>query len=169
MTHLPSRGWALLESRCNEYYQSIVKENFQRWRSGEFHIRRWAIKYGTLSDEEILNLNTHGIHNHLPALFSSIYYLRIPDELSSNDKGGTQFSSPWGAIMDLYMPRSRIMHAVEGLLIVFPSFIDHTPVPVDWISKCESRIVISTDLFFVSGEQLLKTDTSVIKVKPMEE
>jgi hypothetical protein len=41
--------------------------------------------------------------------------------------------------------------ASEGRLVIFLSFLDHAPIPVDWDADNDSRLVISSDLFYVSG------------------
>lgn len=150
---LPSPGWALLEGEMNQAYENLAKANFKRWRSGEFHLRRWAIRLGQLDDDEKARLHRDGKHNHLPALFSSIYYLSVPDEIASGSVGGTRFWNPIGNLMDVMAPRVVDVPAIEGRLVIFPSFLDHAPPPVDWDARTKSRIVVSTDLFYVSGQE----------------
>jgi hypothetical protein len=148
---LPSPGWRLLEQLSNQAYSHLAKEHFQRWRSGEFHLRRWAIVFGQLSELEKTKLERDGVHNHLPALFSSIYYLRVPAEFVERPEGGTKFVNPLGNLMDLMAPRTNTVSAKEGRFVVFPSFLDHTPVPIRWDSAGVPRIVVSSDVFYVSG------------------
>src|ERR1044071_9454953 len=40
--NLPSHGWRVLEQLSNQAYSDLAKKHFQRWRSGQFHLRRWA-------------------------------------------------------------------------------------------------------------------------------
>jgi hypothetical protein len=148
---LPSPGWKLLESLSNHCYQSLARQNFQRWRSGEFHLRRWAIRLGRLNEDEKASLERDCIHNHLPALFSSIYYLRIPAELAGQDAGGTLFLNPIANLMDLMGPRAQTISPEEGLFLIFPSFVDHRPLPCRWDCDAVPRIVVSSDVFYVSG------------------
>ncbi|HEX4274657.1 MAG TPA: putative 2OG-Fe(II) oxygenase [Bryobacteraceae bacterium] len=148
---LPNPGWKLLDSLCNDIFSNLAKQNFQRWRAGEFHLRRWAIRFGRLTPEEKARLARDAVHNHLPALFSSIYYLRLPPEFAENPSGGTVFVNPIGNLMDLMSPRTRVIEPKEGRLLVFPSFVDHAPAPVEWDANGVSRIVISTDVFYTSG------------------
>ena len=147
-----SEGWSLLDARMAEAYREIISSSFQRWRSGELHLRRWAIRLGRLDAESKKKLRTTGIHNHLPALFSSIYYLSVPDEMVDDEDGGTVFYQPLGNQLDLIAPRMRTIAPREGRLVVFPAFLDHAPVPVDWDARGKSRIVISSDIFYVSGK-----------------
>jgi Putative 2OG-Fe(II) oxygenase len=149
---LPSEGWRLLEARCNELYAELARANFQRWRSGQFHLRRWALRLGTLSTAEKEQLKRDALHNHLPALFSSVYYLKVPVSLAGTEEGGTVFVNPLGNLMDIMGPRNAMVAAHEGRLVIFPSFLDHRPGPLDWDSPDDVRIVISTDIFYVSGE-----------------
>jgi len=160
---LPSPGWRLLEQLSNECYSKIAKRHFQRWRTGEFHLRRWAIKFGTLSKDDKKRMRRDGIHNHLPALFSSIYYLRVPPEFDDHDAGGTLFVNPIGNLMDLMSPRSAIIAPKEGRFVIFPAFVDHTPIPCEWDASGVPRIVVSTDIFYVSGESMGSTGSNVLR------
>jgi Putative 2OG-Fe(II) oxygenase len=164
--HLPSKGWKILEQLCNDAYSGIAKGHFQRRRSGEFHLRRWAIRYGRLSEAEKLRLRKDSVHNHLPALFSSIYYLRLPPDFVECPDGGTLFVNPIGNLMDLLSPRTTTIAPKEGLLLVFPSFVDHTPVAIDWEAGEIPRIVVSSDVFYVSGEATTSGRTPAIKAGP---
>lgn len=147
---LPSDGWRVLERATNRAYSELAQTQFQRWRDGEFHIRRWAIRLGRLSTEEKARLERDQVHNHLPALFSTVYFLRIPSAIAGVD-GGTRFWNPLGNLMDVTAPRLCDVPALEGRLLIFPSFLDHAPIPVDWDAEDDSRLVISSDLFYVSG------------------
>lgn len=155
---LPSPGWRLLESQCNELYRELAQRNFQRWRSGQFHLRRWALRLGTLSRTEKDQLKRDAVHNHLPALFSSVYYLSVPADISRRDDGGTVFLNPLGNVMDIMGPRRAVIPPTEGRLVIFPSFLDHLPGPLDWDASGQRRIVISTDVFYVSGEATVEPD-----------
>lgn len=162
---LPSMGWRLLERLSNEAFSNLAKTHFQRWRSGEFHLRRWAIRFGQLSDQDKARLARDSVHNHLPALFSSIYYLSVPSEFVENPDGGTLFINPIGNLMDLMAPRTKILTPKEGRLLIFPSFVDHTPVPICWDSSGTPRIVVSSDVFYVSGEARQREASPVIKAE----
>lgn len=162
---LPSPGWRLLERLSNKAYSDLAKRHFQRWRSGEFHLRRWAIRFGRLSDADKARLVRDSLHNHLPALFSSIYYLRVPQAFDENPAGGTLFVNPIGNLMDLMTPRTKTIAPKEGRLLIFPSFVDHTPVPVHWDAEGTPRIVVSTDIFYVSGEADRDASSTVIKAE----
>ncbi len=148
---LDSRGWKVLEDASNSLYRRIVQETFQRWRSGEFHLRRWAIRFGRQSEEEMQRLSRESVHNHFPALLSSVYYLSVPDELAGNEAGGTRFLNPLSNLLETMSPRETVVHAEAGKIVVFPSFVDHTPVPIRWTAAGQSRIVVASDLFYVSG------------------
>jgi hypothetical protein len=165
---LPSAGWRLLERLSNQVYSDLAKTHFQRWRSGEFHLRRWGIRLGTLSNSDKARLARDSVHNHLPALFSSIYYLRLPPEFIENLDGGTRFINPIGNLMDLMGPRTITIAPKEGRLLIFPSFVDHAPVPLEWDSTDIARIVVSTDVFYVSGEASKYGTSSVVRAKASE-
>jgi len=155
---LPSDGWKLLAEHINGRFAAILAQNLQRWRDGEFHLRRWAIRLGRLSREEKDRLRDHGVHNHTPALLSCIYYLQIPDELADRPEGGTNFINPLTSNLDLLMPRSVTLPPKEGMLFIFPSFIDHSPVPVEWDAVDSPRIVLSCDAYFINGRSSSSSD-----------
>lgn len=146
-----SDGWRILEEMMNSLYRSVIEERFRRWRSGELHLRRWAIKIGDLDLDETRRLGAGAIHNHAPALLSSIYYLRVPAELSSAASGGTHFYNPIAGAVDNLVPRGHDEPPIEGRLVVFPSFVDHAPLPLHWSAPDDPRIVISADVYYTSG------------------
>ena len=154
---LPSPGWKLLEQLTNKMFSSLATTYFRRWSSGEFHLRRWAIRFGRLSALDEERLQHDGLHNHLPALFSAIYYLRLPDEFEGNPDGGTLFVNPLANLMDIVSPRTVTIAPREGMLLIFPSYLDHRPVPVRWAASKVPRIVVSIDIFYVSGKSSLRT------------
>lgn len=149
---LPSDGWRVLERLTNQAFSEVLKTSFRRQRSGEFHQRRWALRLGRLSPDEKARLESEGLHNHLPALFSSVYYLRVPDDLENKPEGGTLFVNPLANVMDLIGPRTTAVEPREGRFVVFPSFVDHKPLPIQWDAGPVARLVISCDVFFVSGK-----------------
>ena len=161
---LPSKGWGLLAELSNKIYQEIVSTSFQRQKSGEFHLRRWAIRYGRLSKKEEEKLEKESVHNHYPALFSSVYYLKIPSRFEGSTDGGTRFFHPWGNLVEHIGPREFVYPSAEGRLIVFPSFVDHSPTSVNWGADSEVRIVIASDIFFVSGISCSPPTEAVIQV-----
>jgi hypothetical protein len=164
--NLPSHGWRILEQLSNQVYSDLAKKHFQRWRSGQFHLRRWAIRFGYLSEGDKERLTRDSVHNHLPALFSSIYYLSVPEEFAEKTEGGTRFINPIGNLMDFMGPRENVIAPKEGRFIVFPSFVDHAPIPFHWDASDKPRIVISSDVFYVSGEALNRPPAAVVKAEP---
>src|SRR5207248_2989856 len=88
---LPSLGWRVLERATNEAFSKVIRTSLGRRRTGEFHVRRWALRLGRLTQSEKTRLDAQGLHNHLPALLSSVYYLRVPSELAEQREGGTIF------------------------------------------------------------------------------
>jgi hypothetical protein len=148
---LPSPGWATLDGQIRSILGSIFNSYYRRWREGELHIRRWAIVMGRLNDEEAERLAAEGLHNHLPALLSFIYYLNIPEELSEPEVGGTRFHSPLANLFESFAPRSRVIAADAGKLVVFPAYIDHEPIPITWADADRPRVVLSGDVYFTAG------------------
>lgn len=161
---LPSEGWRVLERSMNEALRLLSRRHFQRWREGEFHLRRWAIRLGALSAAQKAILARDSLHNHLPALFSVIYYLSVPKEFEEKPEGGTLFLNPIGNLMDFTAPRTNTILPKEGRLVIFPSFVDHSPVPIHWTANDRSRIVISADVFFVSGTARQQASSRVMKI-----
>jgi len=162
---LPSPGWRVLEDLSNMAYRNLAKKHFQRWRAGQFHLRRWAIRFGHLNESDKQRLMRDSVHNHLPALFSSIYYLSVPEEFDEKPEGGTRFLNPIGNLMDFMGPRETVIPPREGRFIIFPSFVDHNPIPIHWNSPGKTRIVVSSDVFYVSGEARTRSSGSVIEAE----
>ena len=148
---LQDPGWKILEARMNEVLADVIRKHLRRWRYGQLHIRRWAVQLGRLSAEEKARLPGEFTHNHLPALLSAVYYLRVPADLPSGH-GGTSFFNPLANLMDLFGPRDAYEEPTPGKLLVFPAYLDHVPVPGTWDASENTRITISADVFFVSGE-----------------
>lgn len=157
---LPSAGWAILERETNRVYEQLVRASFQRWRAGEFHVRRRAIRLEGLSAEEKARPRRDQTRSHSPALFSSLYYLQIPTQLQ--DGGGTRFWSPIDNLMDVPAPTLADVPAREGTLIVFPSILDHAPLPSDRDAADTPRIVVSTDLFYVNKQATAPDETKTV-------
>ena len=150
---LPSPGWTILERSINGALSDLVEQSFERWREGEFHIRRWGIRLGKLSASEKDRAEKEALHNHFPALFSSVYYLSIPEAIGDPSSAGTRFHNPFVSVSEMYTPRTNSVPGIEGDFIVFPSFLDHAPVPLNWDATGRSRLVIACDIFYVSGTQ----------------
>lgn len=148
---LASEGWGVLQKNCDMAFHELVEKNFQRWYSGEFHMRRWGVRLGRQSSTEKERLLRESVHNHYPAFLSSIYYLSVPEELRAKEEGGTQFRNPFSFVMEKIVPRTVVVPAQPGRFVVFPAFVDHTAVPIEWTANDVSRIVIVCDIFYVSG------------------
>lgn len=149
---LSSKGWEILDTEFQTRISEIVTCNFRRSRTGEFHLRRWALRMGSLSDRQIAEMAKLGRHNHYPAMFSSIYYLSIPSEIENTELSGTTFYQPFSEVLGLFAPAEARTFAKEGDLLIFPSVVEHAPTAALWRSSgARDRIVISCDVFWVNG------------------
>lgn len=147
---LPSKGWRLLDERMQACLGGLIRAEFARWRFGEMHLRRWALRTGKLDENEKAKLLSDGLHNHLPALLSCIYYLSLPSEMPTEERG-TEFHNPYAGIMDLISPRTTIIDPRVGDFVVFPSFVDHRPLGGGWNTEGAGRIIVSADAYFITG------------------
>lgn len=160
---LPSLGWSRLDDALREALTEIASTTFRRQTEGEFHLRRWAIRYGRLSDKDKERLRRDAVHNHMPALLSSLYYLSVPADLPEG-KAGTRFLSPLGGHLQFVAAPEVVVGGSEGELLIFPAQLDHSTCVIDWDATERSRIVIVTDLYYVHGFQNRGSDGRVVRV-----
>ncbi len=159
---LPSRGWRELDTALRSALSTVAAQTFRRQKQGEFHLRRWAVRYGRLNEEEKSVLRRDGVHNHMPALLSSIYYLSVPPELPEA-QAGTLFFSPLGGHLRFVAEQSTTIGGREGDLVIFPAQVDHSTMSIDWDAGEAPRVVIVSDLYYVSGFQQRSSDSRVVR------
>lgn len=160
---LPSKGWEALDRATRACFSDIILSHFSRQRSGEMHLRRWAVRYGNLSAEERTVLNEQSVHNHMPALLSSIFYLSVPTSTTGAGVSGTKYFNPTGGHLRLLTDNEVIIEACEGDLVIFPAQVDHTTLTHGWAPDKDerSRIVIVCDVYYVGGFQDREKDDRV--------
>ena len=163
---LPSVGWKLLDAEMKKAFSKIIRKKLPRHVNGELHIRRWAIRYGTLSVEESSILKEESVHSHCPALLTSVFYLSIPEAIEQHETAKTRFFNCLPTISKLLTPKEHDIGGEAGRMIIFPGDIEHTSLCEDWFSKSdEKRIVVVSDVYFVSGFQDRERDERVTNVQ----
>ena len=164
--NLPSKGWEILDRSIRACFSDVILSNFSRQRAGEMHLRRWAVRYGNLSTEERAVLSEQSVHNHMPALLSSIFYLSVPASTQEAGVSGTKYFNPTGGHLRLLTDNEVIIEACEGDLVIFPAQVDHTTLTQGWAPSKEerSRIVIVCDVYYVGGFQDREKDDRVQSV-----
>ncbi|MCA9239911.1 MAG: hypothetical protein KDA37_06920 [Planctomycetales bacterium] len=86
------------------------------------------------------------LHAHPRAQLASIFYLRVPEELSGNPRGGTLLRSPYGPQADDIFDPNMYVPPLAGHLLVFPATIEHAPSRPDTAGLySEPRVVIVTN------------------------
>jgi hypothetical protein len=108
--------------------------------------RAWASKLGGQGSYSDQHLRLNALHNHWPAFLSSVYYLRIPGDVDSAE-AGTFFVNPFPHSLAAPHPGVAIP-AVEGRLVVFPSWFMHGPLILR-PSHASLRLVIAVDVHLI--------------------
>jgi len=87
------------------------------------------------------------LHAHLPALVTSVLYLRVPSTLEGAPHGGVVLRDPASVATNVFGRARHHEPAEQGKLFVFPGYVEHrtdgAPPDVPWDRP---RTVIVTDL-----------------------
>jgi hypothetical protein len=128
-------GWELLHNdfidACKSYMS--LSSIFSDFSDGFDFVdaKGWFYK----SDKLTFSKQGTNRHNHIPALLSGVYYLKL------NGGGGTEFfdSRVW-----TFKPRSAAINAEEGYWVIFPSDLMHDTMGTDSVNP---RYVVACDLY----------------------
>jgi hypothetical protein len=144
---LTAPHWKLFFSKVRGVILRVVQDSPIKLDEGRVHLRAWA---STMSKEgQYCQRQTrlNALHNHSPAFVSAIYYLRIPPDLEEGD-GGTLFVNPFPNSLAQPDP-GTVVSPAEGRLVVFPSWLVHSPFLLDYSNVSSPRIVIGIDAHFI--------------------
>lgn len=114
---------------------------------GMVHLRAWGSRLSRAGDYSERHLRLSALHNHSPAFLSAVYYLRLPKEGSEGD-GGTFFVNPFPHSLSSPHP-GVVVSPEEGSIVVFPSWVMHGPVLLDYTRVQAPRIVIGIDAHLI--------------------
>lgn len=144
---LTTPHWKYFFSEVRRVITQVVTASAIPIDEGVVHLRAWAsrLRSGGSYDERYLRLSA--LHNHSPAFLSAVYYLRIPSILSEGD-GGTFFVNPFPHPLASSQP-GVVIPAVEGRIVLFPSWLMHGPAFLDYSNSLSPRVVIAVDAHLV--------------------
>ncbi len=95
----------------------------------------------------VMNAQGHqSAHIHPSGWLSGVYYPALPDLVRADDDahlGWIEFGRPPDRLPLTAEPRLRLIEPVEGMLLLFPSYIYHRTLPYD---AAATRISIAFDL-----------------------
>ena len=138
-------GWqSELYKPDNEMFKPLVNEIEEFCKHLPLNIKK------TYIEQLWVNVNTKGnwntIHQHGQYHLSGTYYVKVP-----KDSGGIVFRDPRpGALGNIFMidrfdkGEFKRMNIMEGLLAIWPAYLDHLVEPSE---TDEERISISFDIF----------------------
>ena len=138
--------WKRFFSGVRSVIESVVASSPAMVDQGTVHLRAWASKLGGQGSYSDQHLRLNALHNHWPAFLSSVYYLRIPGDVDSAE-AGTFFVNPFPHSLAAPHPGVAIP-AVEGRLVVFPSWFMHGPLILR-PSHASLRLVIAVDVHLI--------------------
>jgi Putative 2OG-Fe(II) oxygenase len=144
---LTAPHWKLLFSRVRGVMSSVVQDSAIELDEGRVHLRAWASRMRQQGQYCERQTRLNALHSHWPAFLSAIYYLRIPPDLEEAD-GGTLFVNPFPNSLAQPDP-GTVVSPAEGRLVVFPSWLIHSPFVLDYSNVSSPRIVIGIDAHFI--------------------
>ena len=132
----------MVDLTVDEYLRSIpdeLRDPFFSRPSGRLHKHMWGV---------VLEAQGHQIpHIHPTSWLSGVYYVRLPGivaETEADKAGWIEFGRPGDEFHCKVDQLVQSMKPVEGLMILFPSFLYHRTIPFD---TAETRISIAFDVF----------------------
>ena len=150
---LRGRHWDLYRSGLRASVQSLLQLHAPQLLDADLQLTTWAMKLGRPGTYPIEQLRLAGVHNHFPAFLSSIYYVRVPQSLKDRGTAGTAFINffPHSLVRD--RPGTSV-DASEGVLVLFPSWVLHTPLAFEYQDDVEARVVIASDIYVVPRDSI---------------
>ena len=110
-------------------------------------LRSWVLQVDDAEDYESTGTLLNAVHSHVPAVLSSVLYLRVPDALVDAPSGGTTFKDPNSINTRSYSTPEFHVSPAPLRLVVFPAWLEHLPEPPRPRSALQGgRLVVSTDL-----------------------
>lgn len=144
---LTTPHWKCFFSEIRRVILEVVAVSRAPLDEGTVHLRAWASRLRQDGSYSERYLRLSALHNHSPAFLSAVYYLRIPKNLGGGD-AGTFFVNPFPH--PLASPRPGIViPAVEGRVVLFPSWLMHGPAFLDYSDSPSPRVVIAVDAHLV--------------------
>ena len=96
----------------------------------------------------VLSRHGHQLpHTHPSGWVSGVYYVKVPESVhdpARKGEGWIEFGRPDSRYTCVRDPRVKLIEPVEGMVVLFPSYLWHRTVPLD---SAEERISIAFDIY----------------------
>jgi len=119
-----------------------------RYDEGTIHLRAWATRVTPTGDSRGLGYRPQDLHNHAPAFFSGVYFVRGAGEASEGNRAGTYFANPFPHSVVAPAP-GIVVPGREGRLILFPSWLLHGPRLTPESTRSHKRVLIAFDAHLI--------------------
>lgn len=141
-------GWQRFFSFVGGEMQRILRDDLPpRFDISRAYLRSWVLRINCDHDYASHPSVLEPLHSHLPAVLSSVFYLRVPPEMSKVGGGGTVLRDPLAPVTRQFRDVGHHIEPVPLRLAIFPSYVEHAPERTaeraDWST---SRLIVSTDL-----------------------
>jgi len=144
---LTAPHWKYFFSEIRRVISEVVQKSGAQLDEGVVHLRSWASILRSDADYSERYLRLSALHNHAPAFLSAVYYVRVPEEFTGGD-GGTFFLNPLQNPFSGSRP-GIVVPAIEGRIVLFPSWLMHGPAVLDFHQPRAARIVIAVDAHLI--------------------
>ena len=132
----------MVDGAMDEYLRSIpanLRDPFFSRPAGRLRKHMWGV---------VLEAQGHQIpHIHPTSWLSGVYYVKLPaivEEIEADEAGWIEFGRPGDEFHCKVDPPVRRLKPMDGLMVLFPSFLYHRTIPFD---PSETRISIAFDIF----------------------
>jgi hypothetical protein len=140
---LPGSHWRRFFTSVAAVLQEIVATSAAHVDQSSMQLRAWASRVNPEDAAEAADLGSGSLHNHSPAMLSAVYFLRAPEEGT-----GTYFVNPFPQSLVAPAP-GTVIRAVEGRLVIFPSWVIHGPYFALSTVPRSPRVTIAIDAHVV--------------------
>ena len=140
---LPGLHWRRFFTSVAAVLQDIVATSAAHVDHSSMQLRAWASRVNPEDAAEAADLGSGSLHNHSPAMLSAVYFLRAPEGIT-----GTYFVNPFPQSLVSPAP-GTLIRAVEGRLVVFPSWVMHGPYFAPSTVPQLPRVVVAIDAHVV--------------------
>ncbi len=110
-------------------------------------LKSWVLRIDDVAEFERTGSTLNALHSHIPAVLSSVLYLRVPDDLLDASTGGTTFKDPNSVNTRAYLRPEFHVAPAPLRLVIFPAWLEHLPErPAPGLRLDTPRLIVSTDL-----------------------
>lgn len=141
-------GWRRFFSFVGDEMQRILRDEMPlKFNISRAYLQSWSLRINGDDDYADHPSVLEVLHSHLPAVLSSVFYLRVPPEMIEAGGGGTLLRDPLAPITRQFRDVGYHIAPVPLRLAIFPSYLEHAPErPAQRMTWSTSRLIVSTDL-----------------------